>query len=181
MESFLEFQKCEFGMKRVNSRNKVNLKTLISTNNEYLNKDETNDELSKKYTKIAPRESCLPALMKIKNSRLFKEYDKIMAPLQAHKKLNRNISEFLNSSYIKYNTKRSTSVCRDAASVSYPRSLTPLNITSKVKPSGQVLYLNMQNIYDKNTLKAKIEHKLKSMLHTSQAMSVKPTREYYEA
>jgi hypothetical protein len=113
--------------------------------------------------------------MKIKNTKLYKDYHKIMEPSQSHKKISKNISEFMNSSYIKQKMKRSSSVGIERVSKMNYRSLTPLDITQKVKPSGHVLYLDMQNIFDRKTLKAKIEHKLNSILQTSVAIKIIPT------
>jgi len=46
-------------------------------------------------------EDLLPALMKIKNTALFRDYNRILKPLQDHQKMNRKINQFLKSSYRK--------------------------------------------------------------------------------
>lgn len=133
-------------------------------------------QLEQKYKGLRREESKLPDLMKIKNTRLFKEYRRIMAPLHLHKRLNKNITEFLNSSYIKRNIRKSSlSVTKSSVSpVNISRSRTPLGGLNMPQQSGSGLVNDLKVLIERKELKRRIQGKLKTLLHTSQGVLAQP-------
>mmetsp|Transcript_11846 Transcript_11846/g.10464 ORF Transcript_11846/g.10464 Transcript_11846/m.10464 type:complete len:134 (+) Transcript_11846:326-727(+) len=117
----------------------------------------------------------LPALMKIKNTKLFRDYNRILMPLHEHKKLNQKINQFLKSSYrkdikfkrsdlstIKKTQNRSISCTKSYLTAEKEiKQMTPIRNACLVKPLRNDFQLDTISAVQSRNFKNKIQAQLK--------------------
>ncbi|CAI2372523.1 unnamed protein product [Moneuplotes crassus] len=143
-------------------------------------------KLQSHFTSLRKENLNLPALMKIKNTAIFRDYKRILEPLKHHQKTTKRLNQFLKSSYRKKSLHKVSDIselrsceyqsvsCERSVLNTNPsdRSITPMRFKALRKPLKEDMKISSISNAERRKILCKLQHKIKSICQTSQGITM---------